>query len=1788
MFKLTETDLWNLAEDVDLEAKKATGRDGRGELPRSFFETYSAMANTNGGIILLGIEEKPEGIFTAVGIPEPEPVLKALWDSLNNRDQVSINLLAEHMVQVKDFQGKNVIQVSVPRARRNQRPVYKGINPFDGTYRRNYEGDYLCDYETVRRIISDKGEDSRDATLLDDFDFNDLDEDTLKAYRNQFKATKPDHPWLDQDNVAFLRSIGGWTTDRDTKKEGLTLAGLLMFGKLRSILDAVPNYVVDYQERPMDVNETRWTDRITIDGMWSGNLYDFYRLTRQRLFRELKVPFKLEETRRIDDTPVHEALREALINTLIHADYSGRIPILVVKGPDVFLFRNSGTMRLSLEDVLRGGVSDCRNRNLQKMFQLIGYGEQAGSGVPRIYRNWKQQLWRSPYLSERFDPDIIELTLRMVSLIPEEVLLELDGRFGATFRRLSELQRLALATAVIEGTMTHARLKSMTSAHPHDITMALSALVKDGFLDSYGATRGTFYILAGESPEMEEGLLRHRLAQLPVPPKPEQAGDDSELLQPSSEYLGPDSELLEASSEYLKQLEQIARAVKEKGKVPKDVMEGTILSICKDYFINLRVLADLTNRSSDSLRINYLNRMVKEGQLELRYPDKPTHPNQGYRTKRPGLRAESKDLKGMQPLEKTLRGKLERTVREAREIAEAAARASLEQLGVSEINPPSHLNEDERKLRVKLRAHGRQLGDDRDSYGQQETLRLVEEVAYQHWHRMLFARFLAENNLLMYPDPVEPIPVTLEECEDLATEEGAKNGWELAARFAAKMLPQIFRLDSPVFQITLPPERQQKLEQLLAELPPEVFLASDSLGWVYQFWQAKKKDEIDASGVKIGARELPVVTQLFTEPYMVHFLLDNSLGAWWAAQRLSETDLRDAKDENELRQRASLPGMTLDYLRFVQGEDGRWSPAAGTFDGWPESLSELKALDPCTGSGHFLVAALSMLVPMRMEQEGLSAQEAVDAVLRENLHGLEIDPRCVELAAFALALAAWRYPDTGGYRQLPELNLACSGLSISAKKEEWIKIAGEDVNLQIALEDLYDQFEKAPILGSLINPKTRLSKSNLLGLQWKDVAPLLTKAISKEQDYESKEMGVVAQGISRAAQMMTIKYHLVLTNVPYLTRGKQNNELKEFCEKQYPVAKNDLATVFLDRCLEFCTEAGTANVVIPQNWLFLTSYKKFRERLLIENPWHIIGRLGFAAFDIMDWWAFNTTLISIGQKTKTNPNGLFICQEKANINFISGIDADKTRQPAEKAIFLRTAEIRRVEQAKQLENPDARVSFFSYDIEELIGKYAETGSGLSTFDRARFVAFFWEIFDRIDKWELSQSSVNETKFYGGCEYAILWENGKGQLFQQMEDKRQLGGYTSGVWRAGSQFWGKKGVLISLMNNLPASLYCGGPYDQNVGLITPNDDSFLSTLWAFCSSTEFNVAVRQVDQALKVTNATMGKIPIDWKRWQNVAAEKYPNGLPKPYSDDPTQWIFHGHLAQSEHPLQVAIARLLGYRWPAELDPEMDLSDEARSLVKRCDDLLYFADDDGIVCIPPVRGEASAADCLLNLLAAAYGDAWSTDKLSELLKQADHAGKTLETWLRDKFFIQHCKLFHHRPFIWHIWDGLPDGFAALVNYHKLDAKLLESLIYVYLGDWISHQKDDIRNGVDGAEEKLAAAEALKKRLELILEGEAPYDIFVRWKPIEKQPIGWNPDLNDGARLNIRPFMSVPDVGKKGAGVLRDKPNINWNKDRGKDVESAPWYHLFKGDRINGYHLNLFEKRTASRTNTEVGN
>ena len=1106
----------------------------------------------------------------------------------------------------------------------------------------------------------------------------------------------------------------------------------------------------------------------------------------------------------------------------------------------------------------------------------------------------------------------------------------------------------------------------------------------------------------------------------------------------------------------------------------------------------------------------------------------------------------------LQPLDKKLRKQLENTVIKARVVAEVAAKTALERLCVGDSKPGEHLSEDMRQQRNKLRAHGRQLGDSRQDNAEQSIEHLVQETAYEQWHRMLFARFLAENGLLIYEDGVTQL--SIQDCFELAQDESGVDGWELAGRYASAMLPQLFRHENPVLTIRFSPEHQRELEKLLEGLETETFQASDSLGWVYQYWQTQKKDEVNKSGNKIGADELSAVTQLFTEPYMVSFLLDNSLGAWWVSNYPEHKDL--------------LP---FQYLRYApeenDQEDAEYKettiPAAGTFDQWPKNLSELKMLDPCCGSGHFLVATLLMLVPMRMKAEGLSADEAIAKVLSENIHGLELDQRCVEIAAFAVALEAWRYPESSGYRPLPSLNIAWVGQSIKAKKEDWLSLAGDDERLYYGMEALYNTFKDAPLLGSLIDPSKSIAK-NLLSDGFADLQPLLNQALQQFEVAKNQEAVIAAKGLTLAVDLLNQKYEWIATNVPYLSRSKQCKELQDFGERHYQNAKGDIANVFLERCLELNTKGGVTQMVMPQNWLFLGSYKKQREHLLQQVTWDFLARLGENGFDSSAAAGAFVILLSL---TKATPN---------NKHLLSGVDASELKTVQEKADILESAQLVVVNQLLQLNNPDSRVVLQEEDDLPLLSKYAECLVGLQTGDDPMFVSVFWEHAE-IDHsiWEYLQNTPEKLIEYSGMTGLVKWEQGKGILLNTSTSRP-----TQGLKAVG-----KTGVAIQRMRILYPYHFAKERLHQNVAVIIPKNKSDLTAIWCFCSSPEFNESVRKIDQKLNVTNATLVKVPFDLERWTKVAQEKYPNGLPKPYSDDPTQWIFHGHPAPAEEPLQVAVARLLGYQWPAESDKEMELSDQAREWLAQCETLASFVDDDGIVCLSPVRGEKAADERLEALLMAAFGEQWNAALRNKLLTDVQCSGKTLGFWLREKFFEQHCKLFQNRPFIWHIWDGLADGFNALVNYHQLDQKNLERLIYTYLGDWIRTQDHGVKEGVDGAILRLQAAQILKTRLETILEGEAPYDIFVRWKSLAEQPLGWNPDINDGVRLNIRPFMSVPAVGKKEAGILRSKPNIKWTKDRGNDVASAPWYTLglqygeSAGSRINDHHLKLAEKKDS---------
>jgi hypothetical protein len=1117
----------------------------------------------------------------------------------------------------------------------------------------------------------------------------------------------------------------------------------------------------------------------------------------------------------------------------------------------------------------------------------------------------------------------------------------------------------------------------------------------------------------------------------------------------------------------------------------------------------------------------------------------------------------------MPSLSKDLRSKLASKTLVARDTAEKAVRAALENLAVHEKEARPHMSAEQRELRNRLRARGRAVGDEREANGTQRLDHLVADAAYEHWHRLLFTRFLTENNLLRTDAANGYVPVTLADCDELAPELGARNGFELACRFASQILPGVFRSDDPVLELRLAPNDEVALKTLLDELPTEVFTADDSLGWTYQFWQAKRKDEVNASGKKIGADEISPVTQLFTEDYMVDFLLHNTLGAWWAGKQgpIHAATEADARRNVALSERDGMPAIEWAYLRFVQDEATKtWSPAAGTFEGWPKEANAITMLDPCMGSGHFLVFALPIVARLRMEEEGLSAQEAVAAALRDNIHGLELDPRCTQIGAFNVALTAWKL---AGFQQLPAPHIACSGLAPQAKLADWVKLAGDDERLQEGMKRLYELFEQAPVLGSLIDPK---QSWDLYGSGFDELQPLLEKALADDtNDDAMHEMAVTAKGVAAAARILNDRFTLVVTNVPFLGGSRQHEVLGKHIAQHYGDAKADLATAMIFRMREMGGSKCSIAFVSPQTWLFLRNYRAFRENILRQSSFNCLAALGSRAFETITGEVVNV-LLSIVTNGRVEEERKFLA-----------LDANNDLDVYKKSNRLKSGSYLRLVQYIQLSNPDYTIVLSEHQEMPRLSEYASSWQGLVTGDTGRFVIRFWEVSKIGSVWSCFISSPSVSVDYCGRESLVRWEQAKGSLHMDSNAHNY----------PPATVLGKKGVLLAQGKTARATIFTGEIFNDGSVPVIPKNQNDLDALYAFLSDDNYTAEVRKINQKLIMGCGYFVKVPFDLAHWQKVAAEKYPNGLPKPHSDDSTQWLFNGHPKGSEQPLHVAVARLLGYRWPRQTGSSFP---DCPALGP--DGLESLADKDGIVCLPPINQEQPAAARLRQLLATALG---TYDERS-LIAAAGGKATTLEEWLRDEFFEQHCKLFHHRPFVWHIWDGRKDGFHALVNYHQLDHAALQKLTYSYLGDWIRVQEEGAKADKPGAAERLGAATNLQKELAQILEGEAPYDLFVRWKPITEQAIGWHPDLNDGVRLNIRPFLTATDVGKKGAGILRWKPNIKWEKDRGTEPQRPkadyPWFwceeepgtdpsggKAFVGNRWNDVHLSLEVKRKA---------
>ena len=400
-------------EKIDIECKKAESG-----IPKSVYESYSAFANTKGGYIVLGVVEdknkkNPEERFILQGVDNPEKQKEDFWNTING-SKVNVNILKDEDVYVVEEAGISLLVIHVPRAEFNMRPVYIGENPYKGTYKRNHEGDYHAGEYEIKSMIRDQNPDGNDNIILEYYTMEDIDKETLKKYRQVFEIRNDDHVWNQLDDKSFLEKLGGYRKDRRTGIEGVTLAGLMMFGTGQAIREKFSNIFMDYRNETEVTMDVRWNDRITYDGTWENNLFNFFTKVTPKLTEDLPKPFRLEGIQRIDETAVHKAVREAFVNLIIHADYlidAGTLK--VIKKNKSFEFSNPGVLKLPIEDIFRGGNSKPRNPHMQTMLRMIGFGDNAGSGFPTILSVWETEGWIEPKLVENTTLNQVTLILEM-------------------------------------------------------------------------------------------------------------------------------------------------------------------------------------------------------------------------------------------------------------------------------------------------------------------------------------------------------------------------------------------------------------------------------------------------------------------------------------------------------------------------------------------------------------------------------------------------------------------------------------------------------------------------------------------------------------------------------------------------------------------------------------------------------------------------------------------------------------------------------------------------------------------------------------------------------------------------------------------------------------------------------------------------------------------------------------------------------------------------------------------------------------------------------------------------------------------------------------------------------------------------------------------------------------------------------------------------------------------------------------------------------------------------------
>jgi len=612
-------------------------KDARGGLPKDIWTTVSAFANTRGGWIILGVKEQ-QGTFVPVGLPNAQRLLKEFNDTVRSKTKISYAPCSPTDSFIETINGLYLIVIRVPAAPRRHRPVYINGNPYGainkdketGSYLRGSSGDYLCSKQEVDRMMREAAETAADATIVPYLTWDDLDARTFARYRRLYLTVNPTSPWNSYDDQRFLKAIGGYGDDKENNVEGITVAGLLLAGTPEAIRQWRTRHLIDFRLVSAGLDANRWEDRVA----WEGNLFAAFEAIYPKLIADQPIPFQLRGSTRIDESPAHVALREALVNLLVHTDYSETRASIIIRSEKGYLFRNPGSSCIPKQDLLTGDRSDPRNPELIRMFRMVGLAEEAGTGISSIFKAWSALGFLAPAIEDDVERYEFSIGLRYSHLFSDKDRVWLHSLGGSW----TEAEQLALVLARHEGDVDNAKLRKITGQHPADVSKVLGHLSSRGLLQISGHGRSVRYHLA---PAAIGGLLSGQQSlplngngkELNSPRMEPNPLDMEQSLQDKDKSLQGNEPNLPAiptpEDKVWLVLQGMAKEARTNPRLNPAMSAEIIFRLCSAQPLSIYQIAQLIGRNAVYTG-ELIRPLIKSGRLLYEYPNAPSHPKQRY------------------------------------------------------------------------------------------------------------------------------------------------------------------------------------------------------------------------------------------------------------------------------------------------------------------------------------------------------------------------------------------------------------------------------------------------------------------------------------------------------------------------------------------------------------------------------------------------------------------------------------------------------------------------------------------------------------------------------------------------------------------------------------------------------------------------------------------------------------------------------------------------------------------------------------------------------------------------------------------------------------------------------------------------------------------------------------------------------------------------------------------------------------------------------------------------------